>query len=263
MSRFDDDIAVIPKGDWLYGGNVSDNWSINGIPNGGYLMALLTNAMLQKSRNDNIVVVTAAYLSRLRPGPVDLAVENFATSLNMDRFETRLIQDGKERVRAMGTFCQSSQERNDDRYEKDPPIVAPLEQCIRAPHIPKYTLMDNLDICLDPECTGWFVGKLSPKSEMKGWIKFKEDRSFDPLSVLLMADAFPPPILASQGAVAWVPTVELSINMHRVPQTTWLKCRFRTHFMSRGFLQEDGEVWDENGELVAVSRQVAQFKRSQ
>ncbi|ACL03557.1 conserved hypothetical protein [Desulfatibacillum aliphaticivorans] len=262
MSSFDKDIAVTPKGDSLFAGNVSDNWSIAGIPNGGYLMALLTNAMLQESKNENILVVTATYLSRLKPGPVDLAVENFASSLSLDRYQTRLIQDGKEHIRAMGTFRPSNMDRTYDRCEKSAPELAPLEQCLAAPSVPTYTLLDNVDMRLDPECAGWVTGKLSEKSEMKGWIKFKDDRPFDALSILLMADAFPPPVLASLGSVAWVPTVELSTSLYQVPATKWLKCQFRTYFMSRGFLQEDGEVWDEDGNLVAACRQAARFKKA-
>ncbi|WP_028316125.1 thioesterase family protein [Desulfatibacillum aliphaticivorans] len=262
MHRFDEDIAVSPKEGSTYAAKVTDNWSIMGIPNGGYLMALLTNAMLQQSKNENILVVTATYLSKLKPGPADLVVENFASSLNLDRYQTRLIQDGRECIRAMGTFRPSNMDRSEDRCEKQAPELAPVEQCVQVPVMPNFTLFDNMDEYLDPDSAGWMSGNLSDVSEIKGWIKFKEDRPFDHLSVLLMADSFPPPIMATKGMAGWVPTVELSVNVYEIPATPWLKCRFRTDFMSRGFLQEDGELWDENGTLIAVSRQVAQFKRA-
>jgi hypothetical protein len=77
---------------------------------------------------------------------------------------------------------------------------------------------------------------------------------------LLIADAFPPPVFARQGGVAWIPTIELSVNIRAIPRTPWLHCRFRTRFVTAGLLEEVGEVWDADGNLVAVSRQIAQYR---
>jgi hypothetical protein len=40
-----------------------------------------------------------------------------------------------------------------------------------------------------------------------------------------------------------------------------MRCRFSTRFVSGGFLEEDGEVWDAAGALVAQSRQLALVPR--
>ena len=77
----------------------------------------------------------------------------------------------------------------------------------------------------------------------------------------MIADAFPPPVFVAYGPVAWVPTIELTVNVRNLPTTPWLKCAFRTRYMDNEILEEDGEVWDGNGELVALSRQVAQFRK--
>jgi len=82
------------------------------------------------------------------------------------------------------------------------------------------------------------------------------------LSIFLIIDSFPPPILASHGIVAWVPSIELSVNVRNLPKTKWLKGIFRTCFVENGILEEDGEIWDGNGGLVAISRQIAQFRKA-
>jgi acyl-CoA thioesterase len=120
-----------------------------------------------------------------------------------------------------------------------------------------------MNVLLDPSSAGWMQQKLVNISEHKGWISFKEDRPHDMASVLFMADAFPPPVFASQGVAAWVPTIELSVNVRSIPSTKWLKCIFRTRHITCGLLEEDGELWDEHGTLVAVSRQIAQFRKLQ
>jgi hypothetical protein len=81
-------------------------------------------------------------------------------------------------------------------------------------------------------------------------------------SMFLIADSFPPAILASQGLAAWVPTIELTVNVRHVPETEWLKGMFRTRFVTCGLVEEDGEVWDEEGNLVAISRQIAQYRKT-
>ena len=73
-------------------------------------------------------------------------------------------------------------------------------------------------------------------------------------------DSMPPAALATQGMNAWVPTIELSVNIRNLPQTNRLKCSLRTRFITCGLLEADGEVWDEKGNLAAISRQIAQFK---
>jgi acyl-CoA thioesterase len=129
-----------------------------------------------------------------------------------------------------------------------------------VPELPNFTLFSQVDIRLDPICTGWVSGELSDNSEIMGWIKFKNDRPFDILSIFLVADSFPPAVLTSQGMVAWVPTIEFSVNIRNIPTTQWLKCIFRTRFITCGLLEEDGEIWDEAGRLIAISRQIAQYR---
>ncbi len=77
-----------------------------------------------------------------------------------------------------------------------------------------------------------------------------------------MADSFPPPVFATQGPVAWVPTLEMSLNVRHPPQGTWLKAAFRTRFVTCGLLESDGELWDEADRLIAISRQIAQYRNN-
>jgi hypothetical protein len=147
-----------------------------------------------------------------------------------------------------------------ESYESAAPEIAELDKCRAVPEMPSYPLFARMDLRLDPECAKWPFGELSDRSESKGWIKLKDDRPFDILSVVLIADSFPPAVLASQGMVAWVPTLECSVNIRNLPTTPWLKCFFRTRYITCGLLEEDGEIWDQNGHLVAISRQIAQYR---
>lgn len=239
---------------------ISAHWSINDLPNGGYLMALLSNAMLHRSTKKGLAITTATYISRSAPGKATILLEPIAASKQFERIQAKLMQEGRERIRAIATFMEPSPDCSADRHEAGPPSVAPREACIAIPQMPKFTLFDQMEVLLDPACAGWMAGKSSEQSLQKGWIRFRQPRAYDVLSLLLIADAFPPPAYASMGFGAWVPTIELSINIRKVPATQWLKCIFRTRFITCGMLEEDGQIWDEAGELIAVSRQIAQYR---
>ena len=41
------------------------------------------------------------------------------------------------------------------------------------------------------------------------------------------------------------------------PAPGWIAASFRTKFLCDGYFEEDGELWDSTGRLVALSRQLA------
>lgn len=263
MHLFDRDTDFEILDDQTLCGRLTDEWSINGNPNGGYLMAILLSAMLKRTDKKHAAIVTANFLARTSISDSEIQVETISEGKHFNRLQSRLIQEGKEKVRAWGTFSQEGICYGDKRYEAEEPHIAPLDQCIPIPEFGSYTLYKNMDVRLDPECAGWFQGRLSNVSVHKGWIKFKDDRPADALSLMLMADAFPPPVLSSHGLVAWVPTIEFSVNVRAIPRSTWLKAQFRSRFITCGLVEEDGELWDESGELILISRQIAQFRQSE
>ncbi len=262
MHLFDRDILLAQQSAGIFSGKIAGNWSINGTPNGGYLAAVATAGLLKSSPKQHTPVLTANFISRCGAGSADLSTWEIAHSRQFCRMEARLIQKGREKMRMLATFADEPEACLVKRYEATPPDMPPPEKCVQFPKLSKYTLYDNADVRLDPSCAGWMENRLSPVSEIKGWFSFRDAREFDICAVALAADAFPPAVLASQGMVAWVPTLELSINIRNIPRTRWLKCRFRTRFINCGLLEEDGDLWDENGELVAISRQIAQLRQA-
>lgn len=265
MYIFDKDILLEQKDEFNFEGIVASNWSINGNPNGGYLIAFLAAAMQKKSDKKWPVIVTANFLTKCETEKNSkVTVEAIAVGKQLNRFQASLIQCGTERTRAWATFMDVKKADKDaNRYEKEAPDMPARKECFTFSVLPSYTLYNQMDVLLDPSCTGWLKGEnnLSPRSEQKGWIKFKDDRPSDALSLLLMADSFPPPVLASHGMMAWVPTVEYSVSVRALPDTAWIKAVFSSHYLTSNIVEEDGELWDENGKLLAISRQIAQFRK--
>lgn len=261
MTTFDNDITSKPHDKHRFNAIISDNWSINGIPNGGYLMAVATTSILKQLPGNTTPIITANFLSRCSQGEAVVHVENLISSKQFDRYQIGVYQNGKQRVCVLGTLTNSENQNGFIRYEASPPVMPPPEQCLPMENRPEHTIFDRVELRLDPATAGWITGRLASTSELRGWIRFFDGRMMDYPALLLMADAFPPPVFASQGSVAWVPTIELSVNIRQLPSPGWLKGVFRTRFITGGLLEEDGQIWDETGDLILISRQIAQYRR--
>jgi len=260
MIYLNEDIQSNKISSAIHEADITDNWSVNGNPNGGYLLALIVKALLDHTENIKTPIITANYISKCVPGKAEIQIEEISLTKQFHRFEAKLFQKKKEKIRVLATFTLENDQRGITRYEKKSPPLAQRNFCVPVPALPKYTLFEQLDILIDPVCAGWMQNQLTDISETKGWIKFKRDQPLDWFSIILVADALPPAVMVSQGMMAWVPTIELSVNIRNLPQSQWLNCYTRTRFITNGILEADGEVWDETGYLIAISRQIAQIK---
>lgn len=260
MSRFIDDTRSTKTAEGRHETSINDRWAINGNPNGGYLMAIMARALAEETDAGPASILTANFLSRALPGPAEILIEPMARSSQYQRYQLRLLQEGSERVRCLATLRSGGAECAEVRYEAGPAPLAARSHCVPVPRIPNFSLFERIELRMDPSCASWFGGELSEKSENRGWIRVEEGLRWDLPSLLLLADSMPPAVLASHGMVAWVPTLELSANIRALPRSEWLNCSLRTRFVTCGMLEADGELWDEEGNLVAISRQVAHLR---
>jgi len=260
MSLFTEGTESAEESPGHFRGRISGNWSVNGNPNGGYLMGIMVDAALRKSEKRSTPIVTANFISRGTPGPAEVVVEEISHSPQFQRFQMSLLQEGEEKVRGLATFSAEKENCPDERYETGPAPLQPRDRCVPLPDLPAYSLFQQVELLLDPSCAGWLQNRLSERSENRGWMRLRADHPYDIASILLVADSLPPAILASRGMVAWVPTIELTVSIRNMPKSRWLNCSLRTRFVTCGLLEADGEVWDEKGNLVAISRQIAQVR---
>jgi hypothetical protein len=95
---------------------------------------------------------------------------------------------------------------------------------------------------------------------MRGYVRLREPREPDALLLALTVDALPP-VVFGLGATGWAPTVELTWHMRGVPVAGPLLVAARCRHVSGGWFDEEAEVWDAAGRLVAQSRQLARVGR--
>jgi acyl-CoA thioesterase len=258
MSVFDDETRLEPAGDGCFAGRVHPGWSIGANPNGGYLLALAVSALRAAlPAHPDPLSVTVHYL---RPGlpdaPCEVRVDVVRTGRTLSTARATLLQEGGPRLTvlaAMGDLAAAGE----PAIAIPPPPIPPPEACVaRSGGEQGVTLsiLGRLDVRLHPdEARAGAAGR----AQVTGWIRFRDGREPDPPASLLFADAFPPSVFGLLGAVGWVPTVSLTVDVRRRPAPGWILCRFRTEDLADGRLIEDGVLWDATGRIVAQSRQLA------
>ena len=107
---------------------------------------------------------------------------------------------------------------------------------------------------------GWVVGAPSGRGMLQAWFRLAGGREPDPIALLAVADALPP-VTFDLGRPGWAPTLELTVHVRARPAPGWLKVRHQTSNLAGGLFEEDCEVWDSAGRLVAQARQLARVPR--
>ena len=237
---------------------VQPGWDIGGNANGGYLLAIAGRAMAEATGRPPLTI-TAHYLAPAPAGECRVDVEVVRSGRRMATATASLVQADREVMRVLGTFGEQAG-AGPVLVSGEPPVLPPYEKCV-VPVMPaeglRPALNERLAVRMRPGDDGFRHGRPTGVAEIAGWFAFADERPVDAIGLLLVADAFPPPVFNTELPVAWVPTLELTVHVRGVPVPGPLRCVFRSRFIHGGLLEEDGEVWDTAGRLVAQSRQLA------
>jgi hypothetical protein len=261
---FTDDTAVRALGEGRYATEIRAGWDTTGIANGGYLLGIVARAMSDASGRADPVTVTAHYLAPGRPGPAIVSVDVVKRGRTLATCTASLDVADKRVMQVLGTFGDVSRPMGPERVEASPPDLPEPDACFRLVATDTFPppFMGRLDLRLHPEDAGVLSGAPSGELRVRGWFRLADGEPVDTLGLLLAVDAFPPTAFNARLPVAWTPTIELTAHIRSAPAPGWLRCVFTTRFVSGGFLEEDGEVWDETGRLVAQSRQLVLVPRA-
>ncbi len=244
-----------------YTASIHEGWDVVGNANGGYLMAIGARAMAVAAAQPHPVTVTAHYLSPGRPGPVSIDPQIVKVGKRLTTVRATLQGPEKPLIELLGSFSNLAGIEGPVRVDAHPPDLPPPEECARAVPDPGLgfppSIMGRVDLRLHPEDAQFLDGNPTGEPLLRGWIRLANDEPVDVFGLLLVTDAFPPTIFNARLPVAWTPTVELTAHIRGIPEPGWLRCRFSTRFISGGMMEEDGEIWDSSGRLVAQSRQLA------
>lgn len=266
---FDRDTAVTPVSSGLYRITLSDRWNARpGSLNGGYSVGVALRALADSLADvatasspgaalPDPLVVSAFFLRPVTPGAAEIRTETARAGKRTATGEARLLRDGLETLRLVATFTDLGQSRGRTLELGGPPELPPPEACIDLRGqltAPGATLAERIEVRC-PALPGWARRQPSGDPNAVFWLRFADGREPDTMSLPSLVDACMPVVMevGARGSA----TVELTVHVRARPAPGWLACRVSTRHLIDGYHEEDFEVWDSTGRLVAQSRQLA------
>jgi hypothetical protein len=260
-----DAAAVDPLGPGRYAAEISDDYTVVGHPNGGYLQCLLANAALaaagdEGSTHVHATAVTTNFVTAPNVGPVELRTSVRRVGRSVSFVHVELVQDSSvttESLVTLGTLADDAAVRY---LHASVPELAPLEACIARTVVEEIKLMHVVDFRLDPESATWLDGGHSDLAEVKGWLRLNDGAGvWDAWSLHFAGDGLPPATFPL-GSSGWVPTLQLTSYVHQQPVGEWLRARQWCVVITDGVVEERCELFDARGQLVATSSQLAMVR---
>jgi acyl-coenzyme A thioesterase PaaI-like protein len=256
--RFDEDTAVTALADGRYAARLSGDWAIGGALHGGYLLAVACQAALADDPHPDLLAVSANYLRSPQPGPSEAVVERTRSGRRVGFSRVLMTQDGEpwlDAVVTSGTLTSDAPLWSEIHEDDRPTVEDCMDMSGPAPDGRTMPMGELRETRLDPRMP-WVNGKVEGPPRTAAWMRLRGGRDPDPLVLAYFADALPP-VTFAQGRFGWVPTVHLSLMVRARPAAGWCWAEMRGGLEVGGYLDEQVEVWDSAGRLVAQGRQLA------
>ncbi len=270
---FDADTRVWAAGagqSGAYRAALTGRWGgIGGAVNGGYMLATCTRALGLLVPFPDPIVISGYFLRPGTPGAAAIQASVWRSGKTTAFGESVLTQDGKQVVRAAAAFANLADatglaDPGDLRgglpagpalVEGAPPSLPPPGECVGVPvsAFALATIAERVEF-RSAALPGWFLGQPSGRPSSEFWMRFADGRDADLLALPLLVDSTAPSVLELGVSSA---TIQLTVHLRARPAPGWLACRATTRFVSGGYHEEDFEVWDSAGTMVAQSRQLA------
>lgn len=248
--------AALRKGDAI---DIPPGWT-QGRANYGGLVGALMFARTQSlfAETPFLRSATVSFVGPVATGPATVTAELLRSGKNVSQTEARIIQNGEVVGLLLCSFGVGRESSIAVSAPKAPVFKAP-EEGLALPFIPGVTpeFTQNIDF-------RWCVGGLpftgSKEVEIGGWMRLKEARSdIDFLDLFMLVDAWPPTVLpmargpAPGSSLTW--TMEPLYLPRGKKSTNWWQYHAVSEFSQDGYTNAAARVWDDEGNLVAISRQ--------
>jgi acyl-CoA thioesterase len=260
VTAFDDDTAVERVGADLYRATIDPKWWVLRGPNGGYVAAILQRAMTEAVGDDERPArsLTVHFLTPPDAGPVDVHARIDRQGRSLTSTSARLVQGDRLIATAVGAF--STRREAIEYSELEMPDVPPPDEVPSnvAEGAPAHAQMFD-----------WrpAIGKVpfaaGERAITGGWFRLKEPQLADPVVLTSYADGWFPALFLRTREPVGVPTVDFTVHFraglplpNARPEDYYLVV-FRAPLSHDGFVVEDGEIWSQDGQLVAQARQLA------
>ena len=250
--------AVEEIGSGSYRGYVSADWFTPRGANGGFLAAIVLRAIMA-CEHDEQRAPRSLTLHYLRPpveGEVRVVVTEERRGSRLTTYSARLEQDGRVCILALAALSDDFPSSID--YAQPMPDV-PSPDGLVVPDDPKLPPIAHRFATQGAIGQRPFSG--GDEALTGGWIAFagEEPSPLDAPALALLSDAWLPAPFVLVHEPVGAPTIDLTIHFRARTEglTGPALAIFRSRTSAEGFFEEDGELWSQDGTLLAQSRQLA------
>lgn len=260
MKSFREATAVTAQGDH-YTALLDEQWSIGHKLQGGYLLAVLARAACRHAGEDHPhpTAVSGSFIRPPEPGPAEIHVTTLRSGRSITQVHTRLVQEDATCVEAsiaLGRLTESEPWWSSSRE----PALPAEQDCPRTPTMApggfSLALMEVVEQRLDPAHLGSLFGSPLRRGVIAGWHRLADGSDWDPFSLLVALDAFPPASY-DVGLPGWAPTIQLTAYLRRLPAPGPVRVRTEAIDITADRMDETTLIWDGKGRLVAQAVQLA------
>lgn len=243
---------------------IPETWGQGRTVFGGLIAALLIkHAQHLISEKDKILrSVSIIFIGPVVPG-INTSIQTriLRSSKTLSIIEAQLIQN--DEVQTTSVICfgvtRSSMIKVDPQYDK--PSLKPRDSLNLIPYVPTFMpeFTQHFDFLLSD---GEMPMSKSNRSDFSGWMRFKESEGIQEIELahlFILMDMWPTSVLQMFDQPAPASTLTWSFDLVSIKQTyskdLWWQFQVESEYAQDGYNYELSKLWDENGNLIAVSKQ--------
>jgi acyl-CoA thioesterase len=262
--RFSEAMTMTEGGDGRFTVTFDRSWWVVSGPNGGIIVALLVRAAQARLGTQRCVrTVTTHFLAVPTEGSAEIEVSVDRLGRVAGFATVRMVQDGRNIATALVATAEVPSSLHEWEQRRFPDLPALDDTWIMSSEsvdVPLHRRWDQrwgLGVPGLPE-----TSTINGGYEAGGWLRLSEPEIYDEAVLAAMSDAWVPAVMVHSGLPVHTPTLELTVHFRTDPRTIDLSADsycavvFRQLSGREGFLDESGEIWSPDGQLLVLSRQI-------
>ena len=274
FKRFQEAIKLEKLEDNKFIVNPDTNYFVGNTPHGGYLMAIMHKALTTILPHSTAISSSVQYLDRIDAKSFELEVEIFKASKGSSSGIVKLKQDDKICTTFTGTCSDFEFMKGHDDLQKPLPdifieknkndYVKMNYDKISKGFTPSF--IQQLECLIHPD-HAWWNREIDNKSKdnkarCSAFLEMEGGQP-DQFCLSFYSDILPPVVCNKYGPLGWIPTITLTTHIRQLPTTSELYADFIATDINKGYFEQDCNIWDLSGNLVASSRQLTRILKSE
>ena len=243
--------------------DLPQNWSQGRATFGGLVAGLMV-ARAEQLVNDSTKVLRSAFVSFVGPvasGAATLSAQILRQGKSVVSVQVHLLQDGQVQSVLVASFGAARESIIEVLGSHTAPQFKKPHEGIPLPFMAGITpeFFQHFDVV-------WSEGDLpfsaAKKPDFGGWMRFKGGEGIAKITLphlMVLGDTWPPAVLPMYTSMAPASSLNWNLELISMPENaagdSWWQYQVKTEYAADGYGYTQAKIWDEQGNLVALSRQ--------